>query len=144
LPFYATGLAILAAPFLSPLIESINVKKKAFRLFRYITIFLLFAVFAFSVLKIGKTRKDRDNLHDIYLAGNYIGHHETISISPGIEEQWSIYAYFVRHFNISLDPVNHDLEYYLMGEKETFPIPGNYMKTGLPLKKFILLRKVIQ
>ncbi|MCH8318671.1 MAG: glycosyltransferase family 39 protein, partial [Bacteroidetes bacterium] len=102
LPFYAIGFSMLIAPGLAELLKSINVEKSAFKTFRTISIILLIAVIAFSALQIGKTKRDHDMLHDVYIMGEVIQKGSTISIPGKMWNQWSLHCYLIRHFNISL------------------------------------------
>lgn len=142
LPFYALSIAVLIAPFLSQWMERMNVKSKTFVYFRALTIILLIGVVIISVLQFGKTKRDKAELHDIYVIGNSIPHPSVISIPPNLRENYSLGAYFVRHFNISMDTDTLRFnEYYLDQLNSQTKIPVGYSKVGLDLKEYELFRR---
>ena len=142
LPFFALSLALLAVPYVNPLIETINTKSKTFNFFRLSMISFLFIVIIFSSLQYGKTKRDKEKLHDVYLIGNSIPLKSTISVLPILMGDYALCGYFVRHFNISLDPDPSQYnEYYLKKKDSVVEIPKNYTKVDLNLKVYELLKK---
>ncbi len=141
LPFFAIGFALLVAPGLSNLMERIRVEKQAFKVFRGVMFFALGAILVFSFLQKGKTSRNADLLHDVYLVGETIPPHSTISIDKKMWDNWDLQCALIRHFNISVDRSKTPHDFYLI-EKELDKNPlGNVEKIGLETKRFNLYKQ---
>jgi hypothetical protein len=142
LPFFALGLSLIAVSFIAPLISRISAPKKGFKIFRISTfVILLFAV-VFSLVQIGKIKRDKDELHDVYLVGKMIPARSIISVPLKLREEFALRAYFVRYFNIYWDVNNNNPhEYYFTSKEIKEPIPVSYHKIDLDLKNYDLYKK---
>jgi len=141
LPFFALGLATLAAPYISTLVNGINPLKKGFKIFRIVAVALLIMVLGYSVMQTGKIKRDKDELHDVYITGTVIPQRSIISVPRELTEEFALRAYFVRYFNIYWDWKNHSHEYYFTRKELNKSVPGYYNKVSLDLKKYELYKR---
>ncbi len=144
LPFFALSLATLVAPFVVPLVESVQIKSKGFTIFRFSTIILLFSVLIFSGFQFGETKRDKNMLHDIYTIGNSIPQGAIISVTPILRQDYTLVAYFSRYFHISLDinPSANNI-YYLKKKDSIDEVPNSYSKVNLALEEYELYMHTI-
>lgn len=142
MPFYAISLSIIIAPFVFQLINRINTNKYSYKIFMIFAAVLLMLSIAIPLSRIGKVGRDNDKLHDVYQIGNIVPKNTTISISKSIWRDWSLHGYFGRYFNISLDKLNNNHEYFLIKKNEK--VPANYNKVEISLKKLLLFKHKTQ
>ena len=140
LPFFAIGFALLIAPGLLDLINRIKTEVASFKIFKIITVMIFASTMVFSVLQVGKTSRNHDLLHDVYLIGKIIPKHSIINIDKSMWNEWDLQCYLIRHFNISVDPSNNYHDFYLI-EKTIDNIPiDKYEKAALTTKRYNLYK----
>jgi 4-amino-4-deoxy-L-arabinose transferase-like glycosyltransferase len=139
-PYFAIGFAIIAAPGLNELIQKFNPEKKGFKIYRWLSLILLIAVAAFSILQIGKTGRDHEKLKDVYAVGKTVPRGAVINICPSMWEDWALHGYFARYFDISLDPSDKEHEYYLADKSYDSSLAKNYTKINLSTGIYDLYR----
>ena len=100
---------------------------------------LLMLSIAIPLSQIGKVGRDKNKLHDVYQIGKIVPQNTTISISKSIWREWSLHGYFYRYFNISLDKLNNNHEYFLLRKNEK--VPANYNKVEISLKELLLFKQ---
>ena len=143
LPFFALCLSILAAPYLSPLTQTIKSTSRGFKALLFGSIGLLFTAIILSGLQFGKTKRDHNALHDVYLIGETIPKGSTLNITPKLRQDYSLVAYFVRYYNINLDlKQSSQNPYYLKKKDLADEAPSTYQKMNLDLKEYDLYEKV--
>jgi len=142
LPFFAVGFSLIIAPGLNNLINRIKTERTSFKSFKIITVIIFVSIMAFSVLQIGKTGRNQDQLYDIYLIGKIIPHNSTINIDNSLWNDWSLQCYLIRNFNISVDPSKNHHNFYLKQKtKDNIPIE-KYQKVQLSTKHYNLYRLI--
>ena len=104
LPFFAIGLSILISPIIINLMGLINIYGIKFKIFRWLSAFLLVAVISFSIMQKGKYGRHKELLHDVYLIGKVVPGHTSVSVPRDIWNNWDMQCYLIRYFNISLIP----------------------------------------
>ena len=140
LPYFAIGLALLIAPGLLNLIDRINTEKTGFKIFRVFSLALFTVAIIVSIMQIGKTRRQKDLLNDVYIVGELVPNNSSIAIEHSMfNDHWDLQCYLIRHFNISVDP-DHLHEYYLVTKNIEKPIPNNYEKVPIKTMKFDLYK----
>lgn len=102
LPFFALSGAAFISPLITNLIEAINLKSKLFNTIKIFTIILTIGAFIYTLFFIGKTKRDKEMLADVYSLGKIIPRGEIISIPPPMWEKWNFQTYMVRFNYISL------------------------------------------
>lgn len=125
LPFYAISFAILVAPALAHMINRLQTNTTGFRIFRNISIVVLLTGCCYSFSFTGKTSRNEDKLHDVYVIGKVIQPGKIIQVDPETWNDWGLHNYFIRHFNISLAKDNNTYGYLLVDKKlHKQPGPG--------------------
>jgi hypothetical protein len=142
LPCYALAFALIIAPALQRWIVTISMKTKGFALFRRFSFLLLLLACAYSFSFFGKTSRDQDKLHDIYLLGKTISPETTIKVYPETWDDWGLHNYFVRHYNISLAKDDNDsYTYFLVDKLLNRQPPATYVKLDAPTLRYDLYKK---
>ncbi len=137
LPFFTIAIAMWLTPRITLFTNKINTTTIRFKIFKIITITLLFATIIYSLSQIGKAKRDKDLLSDIYVIGKIIPRGEIISIPNEMWNDWSLAEYFVRYFYISCDGSDKKHNYYLirkdlppntaLNDYEPYPINTKYV-----------------
>jgi len=132
LPFLAVGFAILIAPVIRQWISKIESEGRLHKTLITAGSALLLAALVFSFMQIGKTRRNKEMLHDVYTIGQVVPSHTTVSV-PDFEtwNQWDLQSYFMRYFNISLDDKTKN-QYLLIERKQSGSAREEY--SLIPLK----------
>jgi len=115
LPYFVLAITAWLATTLIPLLEKINSKHIAFRIFSVCILLLLVFNLVADVLyvKTGSRKRDTDLLDDIYKIGKIVPEGEIARVPPQTWNNWSIQTYFVRYFYISLDAGNEKRNYFI-------------------------------
>ncbi|MBL4716820.1 MAG: hypothetical protein JKX95_09310 [Bacteroidia bacterium] len=140
IPYFSIGLAMISSTKLIALLEKISITSRGFKILRITSIILLIVALSLSGLMLGKTKRDHDVLHDVYLIGETIPKFSIIGVPYEIRSIWALQGYFVRHFNIGLDASAQNHKYFMI-EKKSIP-PKNYKEMQLDLKRFRILEKI--
>lgn len=139
LPYFAIALASLVVPGVSMLMQKINTQHKIFKAFRAFSFLSLTTVLIFSGMQLGKTKRDKEMLEDVYAVGKMIPSRTTISMDESLYDNWSLQLYFARHYNITLVPKNKSLHRFLLVSlNATAPDEKKYSEINLGLKKYKL------
>ena len=141
-PFTAIALAGIGAAYLNPLLSQLDVNSKGIRSFKVISIIGLVGVLILTGFSYGKSKRNENELHDMYLIGNYIPENSDINIPKSLKPNYALKAYFSRHFHINLqfDTTNsHD--YYLSLKTSQEPIPLGFSPTELNLLDYNFYEK---
>jgi hypothetical protein len=139
LPFYAIAFAMWIAPGLNLLIN--NMTAENFKWLKRISYLIVTAACCYSLLDFGKTGRDADKLHDVYLLGEIITPGKTIKVFPETWNDWGLHNYFVRHFNISLSKDDTEYDYILTEQLSNHPIPSGYTKLNETTKRYDLYKR---
>ena len=143
LPYYALGFAIIAAPYLSFYIETINTQLRSFKIFQAISVLLLIGSFIFSFLQIGKTSRDRETLHDVYLIGKEVPKNTVVGSTINLWANWALQEYFVRHYYICMDSkITLNNEYAIVEHQDSIPLSIKTEKVKLPTLKYHLYKVI--
>ena len=143
LPFFAIGFAIITAPIIGSWISNIRPAGRLHKTLITAGSVLLIVSLVFSFMQIGKTRRNKEMLHDVYAIGKVLPSHTTVSV-PDFEtwNQWDLQSYFMRYFNISLDDKTRN-QYLLIERKKSETAPEDYELVPLETLRYDLfaLRK---
>jgi 4-amino-4-deoxy-L-arabinose transferase-like glycosyltransferase len=141
LPYYGLGFAAFLIPIVSSLIGKIDINKKSFKIFRIISVALLIFALIYSASFYGKTGRDKEQLHDVYLIGKVLPKGITINTSETIYPDWSMHNYFMRYYFISLVVSDKENDYYLIEKNDSADSLTNYSKVDIPTVKYDLYFK---
>lgn len=127
LPFFALAISLFVGPRISTLIQELQ--KNNFRLntWRNVSLLVLIGSIVFTISRIGEFKRDKNKLTDIYLLGAVIQPGTTISVPYKMHDDWSLRAYLMRYFNISVSSADSTYQYYI--QKKDLPlelVPPNY------------------
>ena len=107
--FWALGFGVFIAPEVARLIEKINTKSLAFKVFQSIVSVSLIVVFGYLFTQIGETdRRDKKLLSDVRKIGEVVPN-GTIIFTKNAKVQYSLYHFLERYYDISVDdtPAGH-------------------------------------
>ncbi len=130
LSFFAIAISMWIAPRVSSLINRTELNSIGFKRSVRITAFLLAGCVVFTLTQIGRAKRDKDLLSDIYLCGKVIPEGEIIGIPTEMFSAWNLQAYCVRYFYWSLDHKAQTKNKYFMINKE---LPQNLVPEGYKL-----------
>ena len=127
LPFFALAISLFVGPRISTLIQELQ--KNNFRLnaWRNVSLLVLIGSIVFTISRIGEFKRDKNKLTDIYLLGAVIQPGTTISVPYKMHDEWSLRAYLMRYFSISVSSADSTHQYYI--QKKDLPlelVPPNY------------------
>lgn len=140
-PYFAIAAASIAVPYLSPVIEKINLSSPSFRVFRILSVLLLAGAIAFSALQVGKTSRDKDAIHDVHLIGSVVPHGEIAGTDYLLFSQWSFQEYLIRHYYICLDSkISNTNDYVILESGTVVPDSIHIEKVNIPTIRYHLYK----
>lgn len=142
LAFFAIALASVIAPGVSRLVEQMDLKGKFYKRLSTIAYVFLLASITVSALSIGKTKRDKDMLHDVYAVGRIIPQRSVIGIPDDQSADYALILYFARHYNITLvGDKNYDQVFFLAPKNANMPDEKTYSEMNIGLSQYRLLKK---
>lgn len=140
-PLFSIAFAILILNNVNFLIERINTNSKRFKIFRYVSYFLLFFSITLNLLEINKIGRDKDKIIDVKRIISTVSKNSTISIQPKLRTDWSLHGYFQRYGYVSLDSdTSKTHKYILMKKKNSYNL--NWKKESLNLNSYDLYENI--
>jgi hypothetical protein len=79
MPFFAMAIAMWLVPRLTTLINKIRIEHIGFKIAKVFTLLLLLISIVFSIMQIGKCKRDEGVLKDIYTIGTIVPHHSIMN-----------------------------------------------------------------
>ena len=140
LPFYAIGCALIAAPLLNKLFNTLSPLSKNYKIFLASSLALLTGAVIVSFTLIGKTKRDPEKLHDIYLMGEIIPKNSLIGVDKTLAEDWQFQGYFVRHYNISIDFTKNKKDFFIVDKESHAVAPDGYAQVPVSTVRYTLYR----
>lgn len=138
-PYFAIALAILIAPLLKEFVLLFN-NKTRYKIVLIASVVLLASAIVFTSMQIGKTSRDKDMLHDVYMIGEIVPNNTIIQIEKPLYDKYNLIYYLVRHFNISSTIKEGDCQYYLKS-KSSDNLPGDgFVKMDIATKEYDLFK----
>ncbi len=142
-PYFAIAMAAVSAPYLSALIEKINLQAGFFKIFRIVSVFLLAGSLIFSFMQIGKASRDKDTIHDIHLIGKEVPGGIVVGGTEDLWRQWSFQEYLIRHYYICLDSkITNTNDYVILESGSTAPDSVKIEKVNIPTRKYHLYKVI--
>ena len=139
IPFFIISFGIFSTPYLKYILSKITFKQRNLKIITFFSILTLIFAFSFSLSKVGKISRNKNLISDIYKIGSIVPEKTTISICPANFEDWSLHAYLMRYFSISLDNKNFRT-YYLINKNSNDSRLIKYTKLNLETKVYDLYK----
>lgn len=142
-PFAAIALSALIDEYIYELSSKLNLKSKGFSIFKYVSICLLVVSISFGFLFIGKDGRDVKLLSDMDVIAKKLPQKSIISVTNQMREEYSLFAYYARFHDISMDLNPDNQRQYLLIRKEySYSFEEmNYKKVDLETQSFDLYEK---
>ena len=140
LPFFAIGLSVFISPIILYLTKQINLQSKKYRAFIISSILLFSAIITFTLLQIGKTSRNRELIHDVYLIGSVVPRQSTISVPEKIWNNWDLQCYLIRYFNISLE-TDYKNQFCIIERTAQIDTPKEFKKIEINTLQYDLYRR---
>jgi 4-amino-4-deoxy-L-arabinose transferase-like glycosyltransferase len=136
LPFYCLAFALLSYYYIVAMLQKAIISGSTFNFLKAFTIVLFFSSCIYFFVSIGKTKRDKELLHDVYLCKTFMQKGEVIGIPEAMWNDWNIQTYMVRHHYISLSMGKTNKYYIIRKDLEKNLVPKNYTEKKLPTKFF--------
>ena len=142
LPFFAIALGLLVNPFVEIMIEKINYKSSGFKIFKISGVAALSSALVLSVYFSKDFNRDEAMLKDMRIILPNIKENTTINILPEMRHNWSLYCYYARYRNVSLDPDPDNTHKYLLANRLLFTdtLKKRYHKIDLKTMEYDLFK----
>ena len=137
LPFFAIGFSLLIAPVINSLIERLDQRRKLYRLLFLCSFLLFIATIFYSCMQIGKTRRYRELIHDVYEIGKVVPEKSIVSIPAELWNEWDLQCYLMRYFNISLE-IGNNKSYYILDKTMQADSVRGFEKVTLSTQQYDL------
>jgi len=143
LPFFAISFGLVLEKTLEPLISRINSHSTGFRIFKISGIMILATGLSLSVYFSKEINRDKNMIRDLRLILPELSANSTISILPQMKENYSLYTYYARYGNVSLDTVTGNRHEYLLINKSLFSdtLSKSFEKIELNTSEYQLYRR---
>ena len=144
-PIFSIGISILMYPFVNSLLIRINYSSKGFLFFKWISYGLFSIGILVSISYSDGYSRDNNKIKDTYAILAEIPQGSIINITPDMNEDWSLHAYFNRFKNVSLDPELNNIRDYLLIKNEYYSdtLTSNFQIVRLNTLDFQLYKKII-
>ncbi len=142
-PFVAIAFSALIDNSVGDLLSKLDIKSKCYFWFKRISIGLFIVSIINPVFFYGKDSRDKKLLSDMDVIANYLPPKAVVNVSKEMEKEYSLFAYYARFYNISLDPNTNNKRKYILIRKEynnNFE-ELNYKKVKLETESFNLYEK---
>lgn len=140
-PMVSIALALWVQPRVYYLFKKVDMKKRGFQLFKYITLGLFLTSIALLIVNSQRVGRDLDRVSDVRAIAEVVGDQSIINIEQSLFQEWSLHGYFFRYNEISLDTKMEENRPYLLLRKTTDnqPFLTDYEPIQLSLNSFQLL-----
>ena len=98
------------------------------------------AIITFTLLQIGKTSRNRELIHDVYLIGSVVPRQSTISVPEKIWNNWDLQCYLIRYFNISLE-TDYKNQFCIIERTAQIDTPKEFKKIEINTLQYDLYRR---
>jgi len=139
IPFFILSFGIFSVQSVNHFISKITLKQRNLKFITIFSILSIIVALSFTISKVGKIKRNKNLISDIYKIGSIVPEKTTISICPANFEDWSLHAYLMRYFKISLDNKNFQL-YYLINKNSNDSTLNKYTKLNLNTKVYDLYK----
>jgi 4-amino-4-deoxy-L-arabinose transferase-like glycosyltransferase len=143
LPFFAVSFALVVNSYVEPLVERVNIKSSWFRLLKIFGVVTLAAGFFLSVYFSKEINRDKNMILDMRLILPHLEGGSTINILPEMRQNYSLFTYYARYKDVSLDIDLNNLHEYLLISTSLYSdtINKQFEKIDLDTKEYELYRR---
>ena len=128
----------LASLCLEPILKIANAMQSDVTKLHRIMMTFLMVVLIYCLCSIGKYRRDRDMIEDILIIKNKLPQNEMITTTPEVLLHFYEAAYFARYTSLTI--TEEDKKYFINFSGKS--LPDHYKQINLPLKYFVLAKKI--
>lgn len=141
-PFVAIGLAAFIDENIEKTLQ-IKLSSLNSRILKLTTVFIFVFSIILSLSFYGKDNRDKELLHDMDIISNQIPENSIINTMPQMETEYSLFAYYARFHNISIDlDIRNEREYILIKKEfDNSIIKSQYKSINLDTKSHYLYKK---
>lgn len=139
-PFFAISIGLFVGILIQKYVNRINTSGKAYKVFLAFSALMLVSALTFGFSKAGKVKRAHEMLHDVHIVGKIIPRYGVVSIPEDMWDNFELQCYFIRYYNISLEP-EKKLQYYLQESNDAKGPPAGYTKLDAGLEKYDLFVK---
>ncbi len=140
LPFFGIGFGMLIAPYVTSWISKLAYSKKPLFILSLFSVVFFLTTLTITAFQVGKASRDKVLLHDIYQIGAIVPKYTIVGVTPEIWDNWSLQCYFVRYFNISVEP-NRESEYKIIYKKDAKYVMSGYKAIPLNTIDYVLFQR---
>ena len=99
---------------IKPVIDKLKTNQKGFKIFKGITVGIVFVSLVLSVSQVNRIGRDKDMILDSKAVVDIVGRNTTINICTEMYSIWSLHCYMSGYGNVSLDKNQNNIhQYYL-------------------------------
>ncbi len=140
-PYFAIAIACFAAPYFIVLAKKINESSNAFKKIQVVSGLLLAATLTFSFLQIGKTSRDAECIHDVYLIGKVVPHGKIVGANYELFSEYAFQEYLIRHYYICVDSkMTNANEYIVLKSGTSVPDSIKIERINIPTIRYHLYK----
>ncbi|MCO6499366.1 MAG: glycosyltransferase family 39 protein [Vicingus serpentipes] len=146
LPFFSLAIAMWLAPAITSMIEKIEIEKLGFKVFKIITLILLVGSIVFTEKQIGKIKRYKDFLPDVYTFGTVIPKGDIVNTKGDLDGNWGLKTTMIRHNYISLFSGEKRYKYLIIkkdASKDLIPLGYNRVPIKTQALDLYINEKVI-
>jgi 4-amino-4-deoxy-L-arabinose transferase-like glycosyltransferase len=137
LPYFGIAIALVIVPNLIVFFQNKSIEKKHNKTFTIISSLLLIGAILFSSFQFGKTKRDTDMLHDVYLLKNTLPEKAHITLEKSLHQDWNLKVYLMRNSEISTSNTISYPYFLVEKKKNNFSLKG-FEKKEIGLKRYDL------
>lgn len=137
LPYFAIGLALLVVPVVYELTDRLKTGGKFHRNLLIVSSLIFLVIITFSFAQIGKTGRNKELLHDVYLIGKVVPKHSTVTIPIELWNAWDLQCYLIRYYNISLESGKEN-RYFIRNTPWPSDSTSRYRQVEIPTQQYHL------
>jgi hypothetical protein len=142
-PFIAIAFALIIQPYTTFWIEKFDINSLVFRSFRIITLMIFALTFVLFYYNYGRIGQDKLMIEDCHKIIEIVGENSTIGLSPNMEKQYYLYAYYNRYGHVNLDQSKATNYEYILTSKDYIgnEMYKDYKPLNISTQLYILLKK---
>jgi len=139
IPLFALGFALLALPYIDPLLTKLHERAKTFSIVLIISATLVLSGIILSISAIGSFSREEIWIKDIKEIGRLLPERTVVSSSDYLSSKWSVKFYFDRYERIYINN-SIDNEYLIVTDENDVPKVKSYEQIETVSERILLFR----